>query len=141
MKNLSRVLLFLALGFPSILRADGLITLEPQDCKLYAGLTAGSDRNSAAINIGKYGRASFQVSWASLTGSVDAVVKVQVASVPVPASGDWVDKAGATFTMSGADGTNLINVQVLGEKWARVVYTHTSVSGGTITGYCHAKST
>lgn len=133
--------IFLFLFFSTQVFAQSApIVIEPRDCKFYNALTAGSDRLSSAIDVTRFGRISFQVSWASLTGSVDAIVKIQVSNVPAPGSSDWVDKTGATFTMSGADGTNMINIVNSGEKWVRVNYAHTSVSGGTITGYCHASS-
>lgn len=123
------------------------ITIEPRDCKFFSALTAGSNRNSTdaaafgkPFDLGRFGRASFQVSWAGLTGTADGTVKLQVASTPFPTADDWVDKSGATFTISGNDGTNYIPVTNLTERWGRIVYTKNQISGGTITGYCHAKS-
>lgn len=140
-----RLALALCLAFIAIMpnRAyaqAGPVVLEPRDCVLIAGLTAGSDRNSSAVPVNRYGKAGFWVKWASLTGSVDAVVKVQVASTPGPPStAEWVDKTSATFTVSGASGASMISVDNLDEAWARLVYTHNSVTGGTVTAYCNAK--
>lgn len=120
--------------------------IEPRDCKFFDALGAGSDRNSTdtaafgkAFSFQRMSRVSFHVSWASLTGTKDGTVKVQVSSVPLPGASDWVDKSGANFTVDSTDGQQLISLANLTERWARIVYTHNSISGGTITGYCHAK--
>lgn len=133
--------LCLAFIFAPLARAQSApVVLEPRDCTLLAGLTAGSDRNSSAIPIHRYGKASVLVIWTSLTGSVDATAKVQVSTTPgPPTSGQWVDKTSATFTLSGASGLNMIAIDNLDEAWMRLVFTHNSVSGGTVTAYCNAK--
>lgn len=137
---MKKIWLILSLLLATNLVVAAPIIIEPRDCILYNALTAGSDRTSSAIDVSKMGHLSVQLKWASLTGSIDGTFKIQVSTVPNPGSGDWVDKAGATFTLSGATSTNLINITIIGERWARGVFTHTSISGGTITGYCHAKS-
>lgn len=144
-----KLLLLLAFGLSFQAFGDAPLVIQARDCKFFSALTAGTDRNSTDVgafgrpfDISKMGRMSVQVTWASLTsaGSIDAVVKVQVSSVASPASSDWIDKSGATFTITSAGGTNLINVTSLGESWARVVYTKNSVTAGTLDGFCHAKS-
>lgn len=114
--------------------------IEPADCRLLSAADANDDQTSSAIAVSKMGRLSVWVSWASLTGSVDASFKVQVASTAgPPESSEWVDKTGAGFVLSGASGAESISITNLTERWFRVVYTDNSVSGGTITARCHAK--
>lgn len=114
--------------------------IEPRDCALFSAVAAGSDHSSNAVPIARMGRASFWASWASLTGTLDGALKVQVASTAgPPAAGEWVDKTGATFVVSGATGANAISVTNLTERWARLVYTANNVTGGTVTANCHAK--
>jgi hypothetical protein len=129
-------------------RAQGVEVLEPQDCVLLSSEVASADINSdhvdalgRAVNVSRYGRMSVHLAWGSLTGTLDAVAKVQVASTPgAPASGDWVDKADATYTLASAGGDQIISITNLTEKWMRLVYTHNQVSGGSVSAWCHAKS-
>ncbi len=69
-----------------------------------------------------------------------AVVKVQVSNDPT-CSTCWVDKSGATFNVSGGDGTGMVVITggAMAEAYYRVDYAHGSTTGGSITGYCVAK--
>lgn len=135
MKRFFAALLFFAISTSAF--AGG--NIPARDCKFFNAVTAGSDRNSVttfrALDLLRYHYASFHVVWASLTGSVDGVVKIQVSNDGT----NWVDKSGATFTMSGANGSDLISLTSITEQFYKVVYTHNSISGGTLTGYCTAK--
>lgn len=111
-----------------------LTVLEPHTCKFFSAVVADANRTSTAIDLMKYNFAAFQLVWASLTGSVDATFKVQVSNDNT----NWADRGSAT-TLSGASGNAVIVVGDLAERYARVVFTKNSVSGGTLTGYCSAK--
>ncbi len=116
------------------------VVLEARDCVLIAGLGASADRASTPVPVARYGRASFYVQWAALTGTLDGAVKVQVASSSgPPTSGQWVDKTAANFVISSANGAESISITNLTEAWARLVYTHNNVAGGTVTANCNAK--
>lgn len=119
--------------------------IEPAECVFFDAVSAGADKDSV-VTYGKPFRL-FQMNsiaihlvWASLTGTLDGVVKLQVASTATqPTSGQWADKTGATYTLASANGAEDISVTNLTEAWGRVVYTHNNISGGTLTGTCHAK--
>lgn len=130
-----KIALLLALSFLSSSPALAIYQLEPADCKMFTAAAASADQTSAAVNLMGYRTGSVQVVWASLTGSVDGTIKLQVSNDKV----NWVDKDGASFTLSGASGTNLISLLNITEKWYREVYAHTSISGGTVTSNCAAK--
>lgn len=95
--------------------------------------TAGTSVTSSAIDTsyaGAYG--ALQCYWSSITGSVDGTVKLQVSLD----NSNWTDKSSATFTMSGASGTNEISLNgTMTEHFYRAVYTHNSISGGNLDCY------
>lgn len=98
--------------------------------------TAGSNQTTQIVDTGAYPRVSFQVVWTSLTGTVDGAVKLQSSNDNT----NWIDKTGATFTLSGASGSNLISLNgVVTEKYYRAVYTKNNVTGGTISVIAFAK--
>lgn len=119
--------------------AFGGAFLSGRDCKFFDAVAAGADRNSVttfrALDFQRFHVASFHLIWASLTGSVDGTVKIQVSNDGT----NWVDKSGASINLSGASGNDLISLTTVTENFYKVVYTHNSISGGTMTGYCTAK--
>lgn len=105
--------------------------------RLLDAASAASDQISSAESTDAYPRLSFHVIWASLTGTIDGTVKVQVSNT----GGDWVDKTGASVTLSGASGADMISLNgVVTEHYYRVVYTKNNISGGTITVVGAAKA-
>jgi hypothetical protein len=122
-------------------------TIQPRDCKFFDAESAAEDLNSDAasafakpFDLAGNRTLAVQVTWSSIEGSVDGSIKIQTANTgTVPGASDWDDLPSATFNMSGADGTDVIRVTDLTDKWARVVYTDNSITGGSLTGYCHAK--
>lgn len=143
MRRLLLLLLSLLLFTPPAF-ADVGSFVYPGECKFFNAVTAGSDRDSEVtfakpfeMRLSKH--LAVHLIWASLTGSVDATVQVYVSNDPALAAGSWVAKSSATFTLSGASGSQIISLANVHEAWAKVVYTHNSVSGGTLTGYCMVK--
>jgi hypothetical protein len=126
--------------------------IKARDCKFFRELTAGYDWNSTDLgafgkpfDISRLRRLSVLISWNDLTTYtekdwaafpyLDAVVKVQVSNTP----SNWIDIPGATFRIMSSDGIDYIKIRDLSAHWARVVYTHNTVSNGKISGYCHAE--
>jgi hypothetical protein len=132
-----RFLLFLLLALTSFESAQAIIYV-PAGCKFFDAVGAGADRVSDAVDTQLYNAASFQVNWSSLTGSVDGSVKVQVSN-DLACSTCWVDKTGATFSLLGASGSDMISLSAVSERFYRVYYAHGSISGGALTGFCWAK--
>lgn len=135
--------LFVWLAFLTPSHAFAVGYLQPTDCKYFRAISASADHTST--DVAAYGKpfdfrtftnAAVQLNWAALTGTIDASVKLQVSND----NSSWVDKSGAVLNLSGADGSGMINlVGSVTEAYYRLVYTHGSVSGGTLTGYCTAK--
>jgi hypothetical protein len=89
-----------------------------------------SDRIGARHDNAGFTSGSFQIIWLNLTGSVDAVAKIQVSNTGE--DGEWVDKDSATHTLADASGQKIINVTNLVENYCRLVVTKNSVTGGQI---------
>ncbi len=105
--------------------------------RILTAVTAGADHDSVAVDSSAALYGSFQVIWASLTGTVNGVAKVQVSN---DGGTSWDDLSGATLTVSGASGHNTISIAgVLTESLVRVDYAHTGVTGGTISCYATLK--
>jgi hypothetical protein len=101
------------------------------------GVSAGSNQTSAAEDTSVYPRVSFHVIWSGLTGTIDGTVKLQVSNT----GGDWVDKTGASVTLSGAAGADMISLNgVATEFYYRVVYTKNNITAGSITVVAAAKA-
>lgn len=96
-----------------------------------------SDAFGRAINTIEMNSGMFQLSWSGLTGTINATAKLQVSTSG--AAGTWIDKAGGSFTISGASGTDAIVLTTLPEAYYNVVYVSNGITGGTITGKCTAK--
>lgn len=98
-------------------------------------LSTASTAYNKPFDFRTYRQASFQFVWASLTGGLDGVCKVQVSLDKT----NWVDKTGATFNVTSANGSDVINITSLPEGYYRTSCTHGTISGGTIAGYFMAK--
>lgn len=96
-----------------------------------------ADAFGRAINLIEMNSGMFQLSWSGLTGTINATAKLQVSTSG--AAGTWIDKAGGSFTITGASGTDAIVLTTLPEAYYNVVYTSNGITGGTITGKCTAK--
>jgi hypothetical protein len=108
---------------------------QPQ--RLLDSVSAASNQASAAQATDAYPRLSVHIIWSSLTGTVDGTVKLQVSNT----GGDWVDKTGASVTLSGASGADMISLNgVCTEFYYRVVYTKNNITGGTISAVVAAKA-
>lgn len=127
------LLLVLALCSSVSLAQDGFIA--PRDAKLLNALSAGSNQTSVGKDVIRFNTASVQAVWSGLTGTVDGTVKVQVSNDCT----NWTDKSGASVTLSGAAGTDLISIANLTEACLRLVYTKNQITGGTITALLGAK--
>lgn len=121
-------------------------TILPRDCTFFSGISAAADHNSndaaafgKAFDLSGFRQASFQVNWTGLTGTINGAVKLQVTNFPT-CSTCWVDKSGATFTLAGAAGSDMIVlVGSVAEAFYRLHYDHGGISAGTLTGACSAK--
>lgn len=102
----------------------------------FNAVTAGSSHNSSAIDIGLLRYMSFQCVWASLTGSVDATVKLQASN---DAGVDWTDKLSAVLALAGASSSGEVSLVNATEQLYRLVYTANSVNGGTLDCWVAAK--
>jgi len=98
--------------------------------------SAATNQTSSEIETDSATWGSFQVNWASLTGTLDAVVQVEVSDDQVT----WIPKTDATFTISTATGQNSISLNgSLTSAYVRVTYTATGVNGGTVSMYATVK--
>jgi hypothetical protein len=97
-------------------------------------VTAGADFTPAQpLKTGDATSGSFHCKWASLTGVLDGHFDVEVSNDNVT----WVEKTGATITVSGASGSNLISLnEVVTETYYRITWEKVGVTGGTVT--CNA---
>jgi hypothetical protein len=86
------------------------------------------------MDIGEWNVGSIQLVWASLTGTVNGVLSVQVSDDGT----NWVPKTDANLnpvqiTVSGASGSNLISLNgVISEEFYKVIWTPNGVTGGNI---------
>lgn len=122
---LKRVLFLLALA-----AALTGATQETAKVTAFNAVGAASDRTSDWIDASKAHSGSFHCVWASLTGTPDGAVQVQISN---DGGATAVDKTGATFTVSGASGSNAISLNgVVTESLYRIKWAHNNVSGGTV---------
>lgn len=102
-------------------------------------VSAASNQTSSGVDMGDDTKnSSFQANWSSLTGTIDGTIKVQCSND----GSNWTDKTGATMTLSGDSGSNIISLNgVVTELKCRAVYTKNNITGGSITVIAHAKRT
>lgn len=100
-------------------------------------VNAGVDQTSVSIECDSATYASFQFSWAGLTGTLDAVVQIQVSD----SNGIfWDDKTGAVYMIATADGSQSISLNnVVTSDKIRLAYIATGVTGGTFSAYATVK--
>lgn len=109
------------------------ITIETTKSRTINAITASADYTGAAINAGTALNASFQCSWASLTGSLDGTFQVEVSN---NSGTNWTTKSAAAITVSGATGADMISLNgVVTEESYHIKWTHNNVSGGTVNCY------
>lgn len=90
-------------------------------------VAAGANANSADIDVLNYHNILFAITWASLTGTIDATVALN-------GSLDGISYFNiSTITLSGANGANKIDAGGVNYKYVRLTYSHVSVTGGTVT--------
>lgn len=80
---------------------------------------------------------SVQCDWAGITGTINATVQLNISD---DGGVMWVPKSGATFTLAGASGAQVISLNnIITEQFYQVVYTAGSVTGGTVDCWLIAK--
>lgn len=83
---------------------------------------------------------SIQANYAT-SGTLGGVLKLQASvdhqELPfgLPVTGNWVDVASSSVTLTGA-GSYVWNVSDVMYPWMRVIYTHTGGDSGTLQVYC-----
>lgn len=127
------LVLVLALS-ASTAQAFGLFT---QTCLDAA--SAASEQYSTTVSATTAGRefdlsyatsATFQVTWTSLTGTLDGEVTIEASND----GSNWVARPGASLVLSSASGTDIIALNGTAmERYYRVHYDQNNVSGGTVT--------
>lgn len=81
------------------------------------------------IDVGLSTHAAVQCNWAALTGVLNGTISLYSSADAV----NWVPKAGATFNVASASGSNLISLNdVVSEADYQIVYLHGGITGGTI---------
>jgi hypothetical protein len=99
-------------------------------------LPARADHTSTVIDTSDVLYMSAQIVWASLTGTLDATIKMEVSNDGT----NWVEKSSASFTLTTASGTDMLSLNgVVTEHYYRIKYTHGNVSGGTVSVYLVTK--
>lgn len=87
-----------------------------------------------AVDVGLCTTGSFQVTWAGLTGTIDATAQLFCSDNGT----NWDEKSDANgdpvlITLAGAADTEVISLNgVLSETFYKVVYTPNGVTGGTV---------
>lgn len=98
-----------------------------------SAVTASADYTSAAIDTSVATSASVHCFWASLTGTLDGQFAVEVSN---NTTSGYAPKSGATITVSGATGDEMISLNgVVTEDNYRITWAHNNVSGGTVNCY------
>lgn len=114
------------------------ITIETHKERMISGQLASADYTpTGTLDTGTASSASFQCTWASLTGTLDGQFLVQVSN---NAGANWTSKSGATITVAGATGDEMISLNgVITEDKYRIKWVHNNVSGGTVNCYAVLK--
>lgn len=95
---------------------------------LLESIDASSDVNSNNIDILNYRNFSIMISYSSLTGTLDGVIKLQASNDGVIYS----DINGETHNLSSSDGNHLFNVSNANYKYVRCNYIHNNIASGSI---------
>lgn len=144
-------LLFAVLFASPLLAAGGQVGGAAYYKQVLTAAGAGADHTTTnsgdaaalgkAIDFGLVHYGSFQVNWASLTGTVNATITVYVSDDCV----NYVVKSDSggnpvLITLSGANGSNIINLlSVVAEPCYQLRYAHVGVTGGTVNAFAYGK--
>ena len=131
---MNRVLVLIVAFAATTAHAFGLYT---QSC--LSGASAEAEQYSttvsattagAAFDLSYATSATFQVTWASLTGTLDAEVTIEASNDGT----NWVERPGASLVLASASGTDIIALNGTAmERYYRIHYDQNNVSGGTVT--------
>jgi hypothetical protein len=107
------------------------------DLNILPAQPAQTGTTSAAVSTAEASHASFNIVWSGVTGTADGTLQV-VARNNVASA--WVPIDGAVLTISGAAGSNLINLNdVLAYKMAAIQWTPVDCTGGVVDVYAFGK--
>lgn len=112
-------------------------TTETYKGRVISAKPAAADYTSAWFDTSNASSVSVHCLWASLTGTLDGQFLVDVSN---DGGTNDAPKSGATLTVSGATGDDVISLNgVVTEEKYRVRWVHNNVSGGTVNCYVAAK--
>lgn len=89
-----------------------------------------------ASDMGLATMGSVQCNWASLTGTINATVQVNISD---DGGLNWLAKTGGLISLSGASGSAYVPFSQTPEQFYQVVYTAGTVTGGTVDCYLIGK--
>lgn len=114
--------------------------VTPITFKMIDGGAAGYPIKTTKKSVLGLTHGSFHARWSGLQGTVNAVVKIQTSNVEDPQNdNDWADVTGASMTLSGATGNDMIKLNdSLNCVWIRAYYDNVGVTGGLIDIFAQA---
>lgn len=92
-------------------------------------VSAGANQTSTGISFLEYKNYAVQISWDSLTGTLDGVVVVQASLDDTI----YTDLSASQTTLSAASGNTLFNAENAAYKYFRISYTANGVTTGNLT--------